>query len=92
MSNVVLRTEGLTKHYGGVHALVDANFELHAGEHIAIVGDNGAGLPAGFDYDSCTGLGVRIVRGLINQLCGRLSWVTGPAGTRFRLEFPSFAV
>jgi fructose transport system ATP-binding protein len=39
----VLKTEGLTKHYGGVHALVDANFELAPGEHVAIVGDNGAG-------------------------------------------------
>jgi fructose transport system ATP-binding protein len=39
----VLRTEGLTKHYGGVHALEGADFELFAGEHIAIVGDNGAG-------------------------------------------------
>jgi fructose transport system ATP-binding protein len=43
MSNVVLRTEGLTKHYGGVHALEDANFELRDGEHVAIMGDNGAG-------------------------------------------------
>ena len=41
--SVVLKTEGLTKHYGGVHALEDADFELHDGEHIAIVGDNGAG-------------------------------------------------
>jgi fructose transport system ATP-binding protein len=43
MSDVILRTEGLTKHYGGVHALVDANFELRKGEHVAIMGDNGAG-------------------------------------------------
>jgi fructose transport system ATP-binding protein len=43
MSDVVLRTEGLTKHYGGVHALVDADFELRKGEHVAIMGDNGAG-------------------------------------------------
>ena len=42
-SGVVLRTQGLTKHYGGVHALVDADFELRAGEHVAIMGDNGAG-------------------------------------------------
>lgn len=42
-SNVILKTEGLTKHYGGVHALQDANFTLHQGEHVAIVGDNGAG-------------------------------------------------
>jgi fructose transport system ATP-binding protein len=34
---------GLTKHYGGVHALEDAAFELYPGEHVAIVGDNGAG-------------------------------------------------
>jgi fructose transport system ATP-binding protein len=40
---VILRTEGLTKRYGGIHALEDANFELFEGEHVAIVGDNGAG-------------------------------------------------
>ena len=40
---IVLKTENLTKHYGGVHALQDANFELRKGEHIAIMGDNGAG-------------------------------------------------
>mgnify|MGYP001557316102 CR=1 FL=1 len=40
---IILRTENLTKRYGGVHALEGANFELRAGEHIAIVGDNGAG-------------------------------------------------
>ncbi len=42
-SDIILKTEGLTKHYGGLHALEDANFELRAGEHIAVVGDNGAG-------------------------------------------------
>ena len=43
MGEVILRTEGLTKHYGGVHALEDANFEIRQGEHVAIMGDNGAG-------------------------------------------------
>jgi fructose transport system ATP-binding protein len=43
MTDIVLETRGLTKHYGGVQALEDANFVLHAGEHVAVVGDNGAG-------------------------------------------------
>ena len=42
-ADIILRTEGLTKHYGGVHALDAADFELKHGEHVAIVGDNGAG-------------------------------------------------
>ncbi|HEY6919753.1 MAG TPA: ATP-binding cassette domain-containing protein, partial [Tabrizicola sp.] len=43
MSKIILETRGLTKHYGGVHALEDANFILRTGEHVAVVGDNGAG-------------------------------------------------
>ncbi len=43
MSDIILKTEGLTKYYGGVHALENANFELNVGEHVAIMGDNGAG-------------------------------------------------
>ena len=43
LGEVILKTEGLTKHYGGVHALVDCNFEIRQGEHVAIMGDNGAG-------------------------------------------------
>lgn len=39
----VLEISGLTKHYGGVKALTDAQFSLAPGEHAAIVGDNGAG-------------------------------------------------
>ncbi|MFA8443080.1 ATP-binding cassette domain-containing protein [Yoonia sp.] len=43
MSDFILQTKGLTKHYGGVHALEDADFVLKRGEHVAIMGDNGAG-------------------------------------------------
>ncbi|MBC7141116.1 MAG: sugar ABC transporter ATP-binding protein [Rhodobacteraceae bacterium] len=42
-SDVILETRDLTKHYGGVHALEGANFTLRRGEHVAIMGDNGAG-------------------------------------------------
>lgn len=43
LGEVILKTEGLTKHYGGVHALEGADFEIRKGEHVAIMGDNGAG-------------------------------------------------
>jgi fructose transport system ATP-binding protein len=43
MTEFILETRGLTKHYGGVHALTDASFSLRRGEHVAIMGDNGAG-------------------------------------------------
>jgi fructose transport system ATP-binding protein len=43
MSDIILETRGLTKRYGGVHALEEADFTLRAGEHVAVVGDNGAG-------------------------------------------------
>lgn len=43
MTDVILKTIDLTKHYGGVHALEGADFELRKGEHVAIMGDNGAG-------------------------------------------------
>jgi len=43
MEDFVLETKGLTKHYGGVHALEGADFQLKQGEHVAIMGDNGAG-------------------------------------------------
>ncbi len=43
MTDIILETRDLTKHYGGVHALEGANFTLRKGEHVAIMGDNGAG-------------------------------------------------
>lgn len=42
-NDIILETRDLTKHYGGVHALQGANFTLRKGEHVAIMGDNGAG-------------------------------------------------
>src|SRR5690606_13482720 len=43
MSDIILETRSLTKHYGGIRALEGANFVLRKGEHVAIMGDNGAG-------------------------------------------------
>lgn len=38
-----VRTEGLTKHYGSVRALVDLDLEIPAGEIFGFLGPNGAG-------------------------------------------------
>jgi fructose transport system ATP-binding protein len=41
--NIVMSAKGLVKHYGQVTALDGADFELRAGEILAVIGDNGAG-------------------------------------------------
>jgi D-xylose transport system ATP-binding protein len=38
-----LELRGIDKHFGSVHALQDADFEVRDGEVMALVGDNGAG-------------------------------------------------
>jgi fructose transport system ATP-binding protein len=40
---IVLKATGLVKRYGGVTALAGVDFELRAGEILAVIGDNGAG-------------------------------------------------
>jgi fructose transport system ATP-binding protein len=42
-SPIVMQAKGLVKRYGQVTALDGADFELRAGEILAVIGDNGAG-------------------------------------------------
>jgi branched-chain amino acid transport system ATP-binding protein len=42
-ASAILQVEGLTKSYGGVHAVRGVNFSVAAGEIVALIGPNGAG-------------------------------------------------
>ncbi len=53
------------------------------------VGDDGVGLPAGFQIDASSNLGLQIVRTLTeNELHGELSLETQPSGTQAIVTFP----
>jgi ABC-type sugar transport system ATPase subunit len=42
-NGAILALEGITKHFGPVHALEGVDFSVQLGEVVALVGDNGAG-------------------------------------------------
>ena len=43
MNDIALHTEGLTKHYGDVKALIELDLDVHRGEVFGFLGPNGAG-------------------------------------------------
>jgi branched-chain amino acid transport system ATP-binding protein len=43
MAAVILQARGLTRHFGGLRAVDDVDFDLHEGEIHALIGPNGAG-------------------------------------------------
>jgi len=48
-AQTLLSVEGLTKSYGGVHAVRGVSFALRSGEILALIGPNGAGKSTCFD-------------------------------------------
>ena len=51
------------------------------------VADNGIGLPAGFDFNSTQGVGMSIIRSVVNEFKGSIKFVS-EKGTRVEIELP----
>ena len=51
--DAVLKVRGLTRRFGGLVANKDIDFDLHAGEVLAVIGPNGAGKSTLFNQLSC---------------------------------------
>jgi two-component sensor histidine kinase/putative methionine-R-sulfoxide reductase with GAF domain len=83
-------TDNALRH--GLAGVADGRLTIslaEAGEEVAIqVRDNGVGLPEGFDLDTSPGLGLKIVRGVVEQdLGGRLE-LESRGGVTARVRFP----
>jgi PAS domain S-box-containing protein len=58
------------------------------GRCMMTIRDDGVGLPPQFDLQSIDTLGLQLVRGLVQQIDGRLE-VRSVEGTEFRIDFPA---
>jgi two-component sensor histidine kinase len=73
---------------------IDVSYRARAGSRILIVCDHGKGLPQNFVLeDSKTGLGMKVIRLLTNQLKGTITAEANPdgAGACFTIQFPAEA-
>lgn len=71
--------------HGEITVALDA---IAAGETMLTVGDDGVGLPPGFDITTVKSLGLQLVPLLVEQLHGSLA-VSGGRGSLFSLRFPA---
>ena len=88
MAHPMLEVKGLSKSFGGVHAVRDVSFDLAAGELLALIGPNGAGKSTCFNMlmgqlaaDEGT---IRLDGETINGLAPRAIWAKG-AGRTFQI-------
>jgi ABC-2 type transport system ATP-binding protein len=73
MSNIVLRTEGLTKHFGNLTAVDDLAIEVREGDLYGFLGLNGAGKTTT----------IRMIVGLLQPTAGRILIFGEDARSRF---------
>lgn len=73
----IVRMEGITKRFGGIHALENVDFELNHDEVVGLVGDNGAGKSTL----------IKILAGVYRADDGEIFF----EGEKVHIESPSFA-
>ena len=61
---VLLRTDGLTKRFGGILALDGVDLEVSGGEIVGLIGPNGSGKSTFFN----------VVAGFLSPSAGRVHW------------------
>jgi len=104
LPNPVLSMRGVSKHFGGTRALIDAGIDVGAGEIVALLGENGAGkstlikvlagvhqLDAGqisFRGRDVTHALRRLPIAFIHQDLGLIDWMTVAENVSMMLGFP----
>jgi two-component sensor histidine kinase len=68
--------------------MVRVSFRRTDGQAELRISDNGRGLPADFNPARGTGLGLRVLSSLAQQLHGSFGHESGPQGASFILRFP----
>jgi two-component sensor histidine kinase len=76
------------KHGAG---LTEVTYRSHGDVREVSVCDEGPGLPPGFDPNTSTGLGLRVVTSLVKQLRGTVTAASKPSGQGacYRVAFPA---
>jgi two-component sensor histidine kinase len=64
------------------------NLAEGGGNVVIEVNDNGAGLPAGFDLERDSGLGLKVVRGIVEEELGGFLDIESNGGLTVRARFP----
>jgi two-component sensor histidine kinase len=72
---------------GGRRGRVTVSLRNGPDRAVLAVRDDGVGLPAGFDHSGSAGMGIKLVRGLANQVGGSFAIAGGEGGTSCSLEF-----
>ncbi len=69
------------------HGRVTINFDRKNEFNYFLVSDNGIGLVDGFDISKCSSLGLKIVKWMVDQLRGEISY-QNKGGVEFFIKFP----